>query len=443
MSSDIAIKVSNVSKHYQIYDRPSDRLKQSFYRGRKQFYREFKALEDVSFEIGKGETVGIIGRNGSGKSTMLQIICGTLTPTSGSVETYGRVAALLELGSGFNPEFTGWENVRMSCALLGLTPDETEDRLDAIAAFADIGDFIEQPVKTYSSGMYVRLAFAVNAFSDPDIMVVDEALSVGDISFQAKCMTVLNRIQNDGAAVLFVSHDVNTVKSLCSRGIYLESGIVKSIGKAADVAELYIRNMREEMNEEQRKISSVSTGSDSIQKKTESGQSGGNSNAVFKHSEEFDTRVAEFRYGSGGVSVAYVELLNSDNEEIKIVDFNQSVKIRIYIEATSEQSVTVNFYILDDKKINVTGCGFSLVKRELLQTENGGHYLVEYSLNLPLQEGNYSIRVQVTAPIIGDQSAEFLDVVEDAVVFQMVRWEVARVWSKIHLFPTLTLERLP
>ncbi|MDZ4098100.1 MAG: ABC transporter ATP-binding protein, partial [Methylophilaceae bacterium] len=193
--TNIAIKVENLSKCYQIYDNPRDRLKQFVaprlqrltWQTPKQYFREFWALKDVSFEVKKGETVGIIGRNGSGKSTLLQMICGTLNPTSGSIQTSGRSAALLELGSGFNPEFTGRENVYMNAAVLGLTQDEIDKRYDDIVAFADIGEFINQPVKTYSSGMVVRLAFAVQSQIDPDILIVDEALSVGDAKFQAKC----------------------------------------------------------------------------------------------------------------------------------------------------------------------------------------------------------------------------------------------------------------
>ena len=176
MSSDIAIKVENLSKCYQLYEKPRDRLLQMLFRGHRQYYREFWALRDVSFEVKKGETIGIIGRNGSGKSTLLQMICGTLNPTSGSIQTHGRIAALLELGSGFNPEFTGRENVYMNASVLGLSKEEVDARFDEIVAFADIGDFIEQPVKTYSSGMYVRLAFAVIAHVDADILVIDEAL---------------------------------------------------------------------------------------------------------------------------------------------------------------------------------------------------------------------------------------------------------------------------
>ena len=205
-SNDFAIRVQGLSKYYQIYDAPKDRLKQMLVprlqriidKQPKQYFREFKALNDVSFEIKKGETVGIIGRNGSGKSTLLQIICGTLFPTSGSVQTNGRIAALLELGSGFNPEFTGRENVYMNAAVLGLSKEEVDTRFDDIVTFADIGDFIEQPVKTYSSGMMVRLAFSVIAHVDAGILVIDEALAVGDVFFQQKCMRYLRKFKKKG-----------------------------------------------------------------------------------------------------------------------------------------------------------------------------------------------------------------------------------------------------
>jgi lipopolysaccharide transport system ATP-binding protein len=246
MSSDIAIKVDNLSKCYQIYDRPQDRLKQMLMRGRKQYYRDFWALKDVSFEIKKGETVGIIGRNGSGKSTLLQMICGTLNPTSGSVQTNGRIAALLELGSGFNPEFTGRENVYLNATLLGLTKEEINQRFDTIAAFAEIGEFIDQPVKTYSSGMYVRLAFAVIAHVNADILVVDEALSVGDAVFTQKCMRFIREFQERGT-LIFVSHDMGSVQNLCESAIWLGQGQIKLRGSSKDVAEAYLQYTLQEV----------------------------------------------------------------------------------------------------------------------------------------------------------------------------------------------------
>lgn len=234
MCSDIAIKVESLGKCFHIYDKPRDRLLQMLGRGHKQYFREFWALRDVSFVVKKGETVGIVGRNGSGKSTLLQIICGTLTPTSGQVQTTGRVAALLELGSGFNPEFSGRENVYMNAAVLGLSREETDARFAEIEIFAEIGEFIDQPVKTYSSGMMVRLAFAVAINVDPQILIVDEALSVGDELFQRKCFARIEAIKASGATILFVSHSGSTVVELCDRAILLDSGdkLTEGIPKA-------------------------------------------------------------------------------------------------------------------------------------------------------------------------------------------------------------------
>ncbi len=247
-SEDITIRVGNLSKCYHIYDRSHDRLKQYIIprlqrltgRQSKNYYREFWALKDVSFNVKKGETVGIIGRNGSGKSTMLQIICGTLTQTSGTVKTCGRVAALLELGSGFNPEFTGRENVYLNGALLGLSKEEIDFRFDDIATFADIGEFIDQPVKTYSSGMYVRLAFAVSACVDPDILIVDEALAVGDTKFQAKCFRHFETLVARGTTILFVTHSTEQVVRHCDWAILLDKGQIIMRGHSRDVVNAYL-----------------------------------------------------------------------------------------------------------------------------------------------------------------------------------------------------------
>lgn len=243
MSSEVSIDVAGVGKAFPIYEKPYHRLLQMLSPSshKKRWFREFRALNDVSFQIRKGETVGIVGRNGSGKSTLLQIICGTLAASSGGVKTHGRIAALLELGAGFNLEFTGRENVYLNGTLLGLTREEVQFRFDAISAFADIGDFIDQPVKSYSSGMFIRLAFAVAIHVEPDILIVDEALSVGDEAFQRKCFSRIERLRDDGATIIFVSHSASTVLELCDRAILLDRGDLLATGQPKQVIALYQR----------------------------------------------------------------------------------------------------------------------------------------------------------------------------------------------------------
>lgn len=255
---DVAIRVQGLSKRYEIYSNPRDRLKQfllprlqrSTGRVPQQYFREFWAVKGVSFEIQRGETVGIIGRNGSGKSTLLQMICGTLTPTSGTVETRGRIAALLELGSGFNPEFTGRENVYLNAAVLGMSTQEIDNRFDDIAAFADIRQFMDQPVKVYSSGMLARLAFSVAVQVDPDVLVVDEALSVGDMAFQEKSFTRMKKIRDAGTSILFVSHSPSAVRNFCNRAIWLDTGQMRAIGDRLAVCDQYQNEMEDRIRQE-------------------------------------------------------------------------------------------------------------------------------------------------------------------------------------------------
>lgn len=238
--NDIAISVKNLTKTYRIFGHPGDRIKQALTLGRVRFHREFTALQDVSFDIKKGETVGIIGRNGSGKSTLLQLICGILKPTSGTVQVNGRVSALLELGAGFNPEFTGRENVYFQGAVMGIHTKTMDERFDDIAAFADIGEFIDQPVRTYSSGMFVRLAFAVAVHVEPDILVVDEALGVGDAAFQAKCFRRIQEIRDQGGAIIFVTHSAEQVVRICDRAMLFDQGILVDQGDPKKIINQYL-----------------------------------------------------------------------------------------------------------------------------------------------------------------------------------------------------------
>jgi len=242
MCSEVAISVRSLTKTFRVFDHPGDRIRQAFVFGRIHFHREFTALKDVTFEVRRGETIGIIGANGSGKSTLLQLICGVLKPTAGSTQVNGRVSALLELGAGFNPEFTGRENVYFQGALGGLDKKEVDARIDDICEFAGIGEFIDQPVRTYSSGMFVRLAFAVLAHADADVLIIDEALAVGDVAFTQKCMRFLEDFRRKGTVVL-VSHDLSSIVGFCDRALWMEKGRLRAIDSAKKVCETYLSSI--------------------------------------------------------------------------------------------------------------------------------------------------------------------------------------------------------
>lgn len=246
--SDIAIQISNLTKIYKIFDKPSDRVKESLNPFGKRYSRDFYALRDVSVSIYRGETIGVIGKNGAGKSTLLKMITGVLTPTSGKITINGRIASLLELGAGFNPEMTGIENIYLNGTIMGYSKEEMDAKVDDILDFADIGDFIYQPVKMYSSGMFARLAFAVNVSVKPDILIVDEALSVGDVFFQNKCFKRMERLQKDGVTVLFVSHDMGSIRQLCTKCLWLEQGTPRQYGPVEEVAAAYFNEQLNQQN---------------------------------------------------------------------------------------------------------------------------------------------------------------------------------------------------
>ena len=330
-TTEYAIEVNGLSKCYQIYDKPSDRLKQMLMRGRKQYYKEFWALKDVSFKIKKGETVGIIGRNGSGKSTLLQMICGTLNPTGGEVKVNGRVAALLELGAGFNPEFSGVENVYMAASLYGLSKEEVDQRFDAIATFADIGDHIHQPVKTYSSGMYVRLAFAVIAHVDADILVVDEALAVGDAFFTQKCMRFLRKFMEQGT-VLFVSHDTAAVINLCKQAVLLSNGRLIRLGNPKVIAEDYLASLYK--NSEKKYDYTDGVKFESV-KKPENSSSG--DCEMVKPAGNYTGEVRVFRFnsentrafGEGKAKIVDVEVIDRQQKDVRQYSGGELVTLKI------------------------------------------------------------------------------------------------------------------
>jgi lipopolysaccharide transport system ATP-binding protein len=379
MSDDIAIKVENLSKCYQIYDKPKDRLLQMLTRGHKKYFREFWALKDVSFEVKKGETVGIIGRNGSGKSTLLQMICGTLTPTTGSIQTNGRIAALLELGSGFNPEFTGRENVYMNASVLGLSNAEISARFDEIVAFADIGDFIEQPINTYSSGMMVRLAFAVIAHVDADILVIDEALAVGDAFFTQKCMRFLRKFMETGT-VLFVSHDTGAVRSLCSYAFLLNKGEIAQQGNPKIVSEKYLEALLESQSGKNIDANPLLHAVEIEPEETIDQRHQLFNNSLFRNDiQVFDFNYASENFGTGVAYISEVKLLDNKDRRLAWVIGGQKVKLRIKVNIVSfVESPIIGFFVKDKLGQNLFGDNtylsyldrqFSIEEGEILQAE--------------------------------------------------------------------------
>lgn len=409
MSSEIAIKVENLSKCYEIYDQPRDRLKQFVLpRGRsllglppKRYYREFWALKDVSFEVRKGETVGVVGRNGSGKSTLLQTICGTLNPTAGTIRTVGRVAALLELGSGFNPEFTGRENVYMNAAVLGLTKDQIDSRFTDISAFADIGEFIEHPVKTYSSGMLMRLAFAVIAHVDAEILIVDEALSVGDAFFTQKCMRFLREFMNRGT-VLFVSHDSGAVVNLCNRAIIIEDGSLVDVGAPKEITKRYLASQHgiyRKSNETV--VSEVGADDAAVRFETEHRDMREDliRNTKYRNDIELFDFPADFTgYGVGGAEIISVTLSDDDGVPFSWIIGGEEVTLRIGCRAMSSLHMPIiGFQVRDRLGQVLFGDNTYLAYRESPFGVSAGEELrARFTFRLPLlPTGDYSISVAI------------------------------------------------
>jgi lipopolysaccharide transport system ATP-binding protein len=398
MSSDFAIKVENLSKSYQIYDNPQDRLWQMLLRGRKQFYREFWALKDVSFEIKKGETFGIVGRNGSGKSTLLQMICGTLNPTAGTIQTNGRIAALLELGSGFNPEFTGRENVYLNGTVLGLSQKEIDERFDKIAEFADIGDFIEQPIKTYSSGMAVRLAFAVIAHVDADILVIDEALSVGDAFFTQKCMRFLRQFMKNGT-VMFVSHDTGAVLNLCNKAILLNQGSIIEQGNPKEVCEHYLESLYET------KKSSSSKHNGIPEKKTITVSDYKDQRLKYINNTELrnDIKIFQFdpdapSFGNGGATIHKVSFLDEFENPLSWVVGGEKVILQVVVAVQEKlDSPIIGFFVKDRLGQMLFGDNTYLsYKNNIIVSEKGDELEARFVFNMPiLPRGDYSISAAI------------------------------------------------
>ncbi|PJJ19564.1 lipopolysaccharide transport system ATP-binding protein [Janthinobacterium sp. 67] len=409
---DIAISVKNLSKCFQIYDKPRDRLMQMFMRSRKKYYREFWALKDVSFDIRRGETVGIVGRNGSGKSTLLQIICGTLNPTGGSVTTRGRIAALLELGSGFNPEFTGKENVYLNATVLGLTEAEIDARFDEIVAFADIGDFISQPVKTYSSGMMVRLAFAVAINVDPEILIVDEALSVGDELFQRKCFARIEAIRAKGATILFVSHSGSTIVDLCDTAILMDAGDKLLEGAPKQIVGRYQKllyapaDKQDLIREQIRRAEEVRSNSAT--------DAAPNEHAMVleqqaEEQESFDSGLkptSTIEYESRGAYIEKVEIRTLGDKQVNNLIRGRTYRY-VYFVRVEEEIRNMRFGMLI-KTLNGIELGGAASARSfdgaLAKVAAGAVYKVEFRFTCSLNPGVYFLNAGVTGELGGDDT---------------------------------------
>lgn len=407
-NSQTSIKVSNLSKVYQLYRRPEDRLKQSILPRVKRlfglespnYYQDFFALNDVSFEAKRGETIGIIGRNGAGKSTILQIICGTLSPSGGSVETFGRVAALLELGSGFNPEFTGVENIYMNASILGLTKSEIDDRFDQIVKFADIGDFIHQPVKIYSSGMYVRLAFAIIAHVDADILVVDEALAVGDAVFTQKCMRFIREFQKNGT-LIFVSHDTASVQNLCERAIWLLDGNVAAYGTSKSVAEKYLYYTSQQTYGDDYTMSVIDKDEEPVA--DEVGVIVDGKSFFLDYGAETTTKdnlesAGGWKTGVADIKEVTLDHIESENRDKSFFTGGERVRLKIGVTANNAIEKPIVGFLWRDKLGQDLFGENTLPVTDIrpIQVSAGAHINAYFDFRLPmLPNGEYSITVAV------------------------------------------------
>lgn len=410
MSSDrpctsASIEVRGLSKSYLVYARPQDRLKQSLVprlqralgRSPSRFYSEFWALQDVSFDVMRGETIGIIGRNGSGKSTLLQVVCGTLSPTSGRVEVRGRVAALLELGSGFNPEFTGRENVYLNAAVLGLSRQEVEARFSEIEAFADIGGFIDQPVKTYSSGMAVRLAFAVIAHVDAEILVIDEALAVGDAAFTQKCMRFLRAFKKTGT-ILFVSHDAASIVNLCDRALWLHQGEVRQFRRAAEVSNAYLEFTNQEVYGDALRLRGIARehAGALLGDASHPGPAGLPAPETETSAHIFSNIAESSGWHSGAATIESVVLLDSDGRRADVVAGGERVELQVTVRAEQALgSPIVGFFLKDRLGQSLFG-EHTFLYAPSLATSTGDRLRATFRFVLPLlPNGTYSMTVSI------------------------------------------------
>ena len=427
----MTIKVENLSKIYKLYDKPIDRLKESMHPFKKKYHRDFYALKDIKFEIARGETVGIIGKNGSGKSTLLKIIAGVLSPSSGTVKVDGKVSALLELGTGFNPELNGIENIYFSGTIMGYTREAIDMKLDNILSFADIGEFIYQPLKTYSSGMFVRLAFSVATNIDPEILIVDEALAVGDMFFQAKSMAHMRKMMDSGVTVLFVSHDTGAVKSLCKQAMLLDSGILVNYDKADKIEEKYfaLKVMSEQKVIQKKIIKNEKCGNDNNCKiKSETWS------RAFSNNLDFQKKASFQRIQNGKANFVNIQLLDENENQINHVDYEHLVTLRMAIEVCEDMHMLVfGYHIKDINGVYIVYSDSIIENKTLNYPKKGDRYILDWKFRVSLKDGTYNIVCVLSIPVnIVMGQVDFCDFIPLAVQFQVLPNRVSRLHGSVH-----------
>lgn len=392
-NTETVISINHVSKVYKLFEKPMDRLKESLSLTHKNYHTDHFALEDISLEVHKGECVGIIGTNGSGKSTLLKIVTGVLNPTSGNVELKGRVSAILELGAGFNMEYTGIENIFLNGTMLGYTEEEMKAKLDDIISFAEIGDFINQPVKTYSSGMFARLAFAVAINVDPDILIVDEALSVGDIFFQSKCYRKFNDLKEAGKTILFVSHDMGSVIKYCERCLLINKGKQVMVGKSSEAVDVYKKILANQYDDETKEEEETEESAEQTEERTEADASGAVSAEKPKKGRWRERLIANAQmveYGDKAAEIVDFAIIDHKGMITSSVDKNQRfrIKMKIKFHETMEHPIFA-FSIKDRKGTEITGTNTALEDYTKDVVEAGKAVTVCFDQIMPLQSGQY------------------------------------------------------
>lgn len=418
MSFDLAISVQGLTKCFEIYDKPRDRLLQMMF-PRRKFHRDFVAVKDVSFTVKRGEAVAIIGRNGSGKSTLLQMVCGTLNPSSGSIQINGKVAALLELGAGFNPEFTGRENVYLSASIYGLSEEQITNRFADIEAFAEIGNFIDQPVKTYSSGMFVRLAFAVIAHVDADILVIDEALAVGDVFFTQKCMRFIREFMKTGA-LLFVSHDTSSVVSLCNKALWLDKGHVRIFSSAKEVCSNYLEEYySQNQSIVERSVSSVTKLAPSTVFYDQRSEFI-NSTNLRNDLEVLKFKIGANSFGSGSATIVGAHLADDEGKPLNWVVGGEVVVLKVIAETfvRIEQPI-VGFVVKNKVGQDLFGDNsyISSLSSKFLCKNPNELIMASFKFLMPIMPaGDYSISLAIANGT--QEQHEMLCWVHDAIIFK-------------------------